>query len=47
MSYMLVVMQTVGGKPQTVEEKRVAAERMERMPGLRRGTPGAGHPPGR
>lgn len=34
MSYMLVVMQTVGGKPQTVEEKRVAAERMERMRGF-------------
>jgi hypothetical protein len=31
MSYMLVVMQTEGGKPRTVEEKRVAAERMERM----------------
>ncbi len=31
MSYMLVVMQTEGGKPHTAEDKRVAAERMERM----------------
>ncbi|QAT85755.1 DGPF domain-containing protein [Corallococcus coralloides] len=31
MSYMLVVMQAGGGKPQTAEEKRVAADRMERM----------------
>jgi hypothetical protein len=31
MSYMLVVMQTEGGKPRTAEEKQVAAERMQRM----------------
>ncbi|NOJ93941.1 dehydrogenase [Corallococcus coralloides] len=35
MAYMLVVRQTLGGKSQTAEEKRVSADRMERMLGFR------------
>lgn len=34
MSYMLAVRQTIGGKAQTAEEKRVSADRMKRMLGF-------------
>ncbi|MBN8227840.1 dehydrogenase [Corallococcus macrosporus] len=34
MSYMLVVRQTMGGKSQTAEEKRVSEDRMKRMLGF-------------